>query len=457
VRGKPRRLSPSIYAEKYVVNLVLNYAGNLAEKEKGSFSSVTHGNEEFTAMNTVRRAKIFALIISGIFTQQNITGELKQATRGARHLTMPIRLDDSLQLDKALKLAEPIALKSSVSYVQAYRQEGFLIYQFDLAQGYWESYTRQDVEGLTVGLSENKRPVEFAFDPPHALVAGTTGSGKSVTIASILFALMITHSPGELGVMIIDPDKELTSFNNAAHLEMPRAHEAEEIRKALLWADNELKQRRANDIKDGKTLVIAMDEAQQAKLLGDAKNLIIVQNLAQGRKYKIHLIVGTQKPTHTDLPKILDNLANRFVGLVTDAGIGSRLTGQPGLNCNKLTGKGDFIHVAGATVERLQVALVTPRDYETLERREVQPIEFEDTDISELPFEAVDKPIGRPSLTVDPKIAAQYFWRNPDKISISMARDLYNLSRDGHNLHKKFVYEFVTELRRLRQTPMIGV
>ncbi|MBI1879321.1 MAG: DUF87 domain-containing protein, partial [Chloroflexi bacterium] len=300
------------------------------------------------------------------------------------------------------------------------------------------------------------RPVEFAFDPPHALVAGTTGSGKSVTIASILFALMTTYSPDELGVVIVDPDKELTSFSNAAHLEIPIAHEEEQICKALLWADNELKHRRTNDIKDGKTLVIAMDEAQQNKVLGVSKNLAIVQNLAQGRKYKIHLILGTQKPTHTDMPKILDNLSNRFVGLVTDAGIGSRLTGQPGLNCNKLTGKGDFIHVAGATVERLQVAMVMPRDFDTLGRREIQPIEIEETDISELPYEPIEKAIGRPSLTVDPKIAAQYFWRNPDKISIGMARDLFDLSRNGHDLHKKFVAEFIAEIQRLKQTRMLG-
>lgn len=395
---------------------------------------------------TTGRKKIYASVIASLFEQQGITGELKKPSRGARHLTMPIRLDDWLQIDKALKLAEPIAGKSAVSYVQAYRQEGYVIYQFDLNPGYWEEYTRQDVKGLAIGLAENKRPVEFSFDLPHCLVAGTTGSGKSVTIASILFGLMATYSPDDLGIVIIDPDKDFTGFTNAAHLEMPIVHEADEIRQALMWANQQLEYRRAEDIKDGKILIIAMDEAQQEKLLGDARNKAIVQNIAQGRKYQIHMILGTQKPSHSDLPKILDNLSNRFIGLVTDAGIGSRLTGQSGLNCNKLTGKGDFIHVAGATVERLQVARVMSKDFDILERKEVNPVQI----IESLPIELPENTgPGRPEVQLNPEYLAWYFYHHPDKISRSMARDM-GLKQRGHEVHKQFCHDFITAYLKLR-------
>lgn len=403
-------------------------------------------------MDLRQRAEKYQRVVDGLFFHQGITGKTQRFSRGARHLTMPITLDNPLNLERALKLSENIALRSSVSYVQAYRQGGYVIYQFDLNPGFWESYTRQDVKGLAVGLADSKRPVEFNFDVPHTLVAGTSGSGKSVTIASILFALMKTYLPTELGIVIIDPDKELTNFRNATHLETPIAHEAEEIKKVLIWANAQLQDRRDNDNKDGKILVIAMDEAQQEKLLGISQNKAIVQNLAQGRKYRVHLILGTQKPTHTDMPRILDNLSNRFVGLVTDAGIGSRLTGQPGLNCNRLTGKGDFIHVQGGKTERLQVAMVTPRDYDTLGRKEARPVKVDDIDVVDLPPELPAIAGGRPvEVQLDPRYLAWYFYHHPDKISRGMAREL-SLKQRGHELHQQFCREFIKaylELRRL--------
>lgn len=404
-------------------------------------------------MNLRQRAEKYQRVVDGLFFHRGITGKTQRFSRGARHLTMPIVLDNPLNLEKALKLSENIALRSSVSYVQAYRQEGYVIYQFDLNPGFWESYTRQDVKGLAVGLADSRRPVKFGFDLPHCLVAGTTGSGKSVTIASILFGLMISYSPQESGMVIIDPDKELTGFTNAAHLEMPIAHEADEIHNALLWSDQQLKYRRQEDIKNGKTLIIAADEAQQDKVLGDARNKAIVQNIAQGRKYNVHLVIGTQKPSHTDMPKILDNLGNRFIGLVADAGIGSRLTGQPGLNCNKLTGKGDFVHVQGGTTERLQVAMVTSRDYESLDRKEVKPVKVDSIDVIDLPAELPDPVGGRPvEVQLNPQYLAWYFHHHPDKISRGMARETLGLKQRGHELHQQFCREFIKAYLELRKS-----
>ncbi|MBE7474894.1 MAG: DUF87 domain-containing protein [Anaerolineales bacterium] len=406
----------------------------------------------FQQSNLQGRARRYAMVLDLLFNRVGLVGSLKTAHRGARHLSLGVRLTDPTHLDKALKLAEPLALHAGTENVLAQRAGGLVIYQFQLAQAFWEYYTRADVSGLAVGLAEARRPVVFDFDPPHALVAGTSGSGKSETLKSILLALLTTYTPDGLGLVLIDPHRDYTDFINAAHLVMPIAAEPGEIQTALLWANQELAQRKAQDIKDGKLLIVAIDEADQA--LSDKANLEAAKNIAkQARKYRVHLIVSTHKPLHTDLPGILDMLINRFVGLVSDAKISATLTGHAGLGAHKLTGKGDFLHIAGAVLERFQVAMACRADFARLPRAEIAPAVVQPLDLVILP---ADKPIGRPSLELDPVIAAQYFWRNPDSISIAMARELFNLSRSGHDLHKKFVIEFITELRRLRAAHQIG-
>ncbi len=314
--------------------------------------------------------------------------------------------------------------------------------------GYWEAYTRADVNGLTVGLAERRRPVLFEFDPAHCLVAGTTGSGKSETLKSILIALLTHYGPADLGLILIDPHREYTDFNHAAHLVLPIAHEPGDIRRALAWINQELANRKENDARPGRLIVVAVDEADLA--LGDRQNLAIAQNLAkQARKFRLHLLIATQKPLHSDLPGILDNLGNRFVGLVTDAKMSATLTGQAGLFAHKLTGKGDFLHVTGPTVDRFQVAQATAADFARLPRAELTAPVVSQVDVIDLPGPA-DKPVGRPALEVNPVVAARYFWANPESVSIAMARDMFGLTRTGHELHKAFAMEFINELKRLR-------
>jgi hypothetical protein len=403
--------------------------------------------------NLQARARRYAMVVSLLFARQNLTGKLATAHRGARHLSLGIRLTDPTQLDRALALSEPLALSAGTSAVLAQRLEGIVSYQFELPQAQWEFYNRADLPTLAaVGLAEQRRPVTFELDPPHVLVAGTTGSGKSETLKSILIALLTTHEPGSLGLVLVDPHRDYTDFTNAAHLLMPIAHEPGDIAAALTWAVDELARRKEADTKDAPTLIVAIDEADIA--LSDRRNLEAARIISkQARKFGIHLFVSTQKPTHADLPGILDMLLNRYVGLVSDGRMSATLTGHAGLQAHRLTGKGDFLRVIGATCQRFQVAMATTQDYEQLPRAEVRPAPVVSPDLILLP---ADKPTGRPPLDVDPIIAARYFWRNPEAISITMARELFNLSRTGHDLHKKFVSEFIAELRRLKAASQIG-
>ena len=78
----------------------------------------------------IRRARHYALIIRLLYARQQLSGQLQQVLRGARHLSYGVKLFDPMQLDKALKLAEPLALASRSQAVLAQRAEGLVTYQF---------------------------------------------------------------------------------------------------------------------------------------------------------------------------------------------------------------------------------------------------------------------------------------------------------------------------------------
>ncbi|MCL4299481.1 MAG: hypothetical protein KJ077_27340 [Anaerolineae bacterium] len=399
--------------------------------------------------NLTSRARRYATVIALLFARQGLAGKLTTVHRGARHLSLGIRLADPTKLDAALKLAEPLALHAGAQAVLAHRDAGLIFYQFELAQGFWEYYTRADLPIVeAIGLAETRRPVVYSFDPPHTLVAGTSGSGKTEAIKSALAALLITNGPDSLGLSVVDPHGDYGDFHNAAHLVMPLAQEPKAFQKVLAHFVSELAHRKANNLRDGRRLVIVIDEAQE--VLADGKNLILAQMLAQGRKYRMHLIIGTQKPLHGDLPKILDSLDNRFIGRVTDARVSATVTGQAGLQAHKLTGKGDFLHVTGPNVVRFQVAQATRQDFERLSRRET-PVPLVKDYLADLPPILLDSaPPGRPRVELDPCILAAYWHYDPRRITYKVAAELFGLARTGHTLHRDFCLAFGQELLRLR-------
>ncbi len=412
------------------------------------------------------RAHVYAQIINLLFAERNLSGRLVTASRGARHLSLGIRLNNPLNLESALGMAEPLALAANSPAVFAQRlpdQPGLVTYQFQLSWGYWKTYTRADVSGLGVGLAENHRQVDFSFDPPHALVAGTSGSGKSHTVMSILCGLFTTYAPGDLGAVIVDPHRDyLENFQNAAHLVAPIATTPEDIGAVLNWAGQEKVRRVQAGDRAARRIVIVVEEAEDYL---DRGQLATVRSIAgEARKFGMHLIVSAKKPSQKTLPDLLDKLLNRWVGLV-DSGISSALvTGHAGIDCHKLTGKGDFFHVVGPTLDRLQVAMATPVDYARLPRAEVQaPVVDPDgaaralnlpaTGEEEervLPFPDPDRG-GRPPSDIDPRKVAYYlvYPGGPNAVTRAIAETVLSLKRYSHAAHRDFAAEMYDEMQRL--------
>jgi hypothetical protein len=331
------------------------------------------------------RMQFCAEAVKRLSAKQGIRGQMVSADRGARHFSLTTRLANPLQLDAALKLADPLALETHTPVVIAQREAGVIAYQFQLPERDWQPYTRADLRAgpaiIGVGLAERRRQVNYEFARPHGGFFGATGSGKSVAVDTLLCGLFTAYTPDQLRAVVVDPDGDHAAFAGAANLALPIARADEAIDRVLNYAGAELARRSNAGQREVWRLVVLIDEAE-AMLAGGAR-LRTAQAIARGgRKWSVNLVIATQDPREGTLPDLLPQLMNRWIGAVASAPVSFYLSGHKGLECHKLTMGGDFIHVTGSQAQRLQVAMPTAEDYAALPRAEIAPPEFEPVEVA---------------------------------------------------------------------------
>ena len=404
-----------------------------------------------------------------VLTEQSILFRPITTALSARHVSIMSRLKNSSDYQKVVKLSEPIALEGGSDAVVINRYRRFVQAQFQLPEQHWQSFTRADVRADEIGVARISRKhgnqtvkFELLDQLPHTLAAGATGSGKTEMMKSSLIALINTHTPDKLGIGIIDPKRDkYREFENVAHMVSPIAKDANEIKDLIAWFGSEYVRRRNNSefiANGGKRLVLVVDEAQDGQVIGmkvdkslNTHNLSIIHKLAtQGREYGIHLFIGTQKPERDNLPGILDNLDNRYVGKVVDAKASSNATGLPGVGAHLLTAQGDFLYVPNAfDVVRFQVAMATAADYDRLPR--VEAVVPAVPESATAVFNVPTKRVGRPKKCPQPNLVARYIIAGPDNISLAFAAEKFNLSRTEHERNRNFATRLIKEINRLRE------
>lgn len=397
--------------------------------------------------NLKMRAKTYAAVLDRYLLQRDIHGNPIRGTRGARHLSIAIRLADNNQIDRALAVAHKVGAACGsprvISSIEFENEKGLVVYQFELPPDLWQSYTRSELsDSRAIGYGENKNPVLFDFSSPHSLVAGSTQSGKSTLMVSAAVGLCQTYKPGEMELALIDPHSQFSAFDHSAHLALPRANSADEIANAFAFLNQTLRERKTIASRTGRfefsKFVVLVDEMAASEVLVDSANLVIMQSISQeGAKFNIHVIGGTQEPTRKELPKILGNLNNRWIGALDTASTSARVTGRKGLQAHLLSGAGDFLHVNGAAIERLQVAMATSKDFESLPRAEVREAEVERSEV----VEAIT------SVNITPKVVAA-FWYSSILLGRPKAQEL-GLNRAEHEAGKQFQIETLCELKQL--------
>ncbi|MBN2540150.1 MAG: DNA translocase FtsK, partial [Bacilli bacterium] len=241
---------------------------------------------------------------------------------------------------------------------------------------------------IAVGLDIDAKPVYTSIESmPHGLVAGSTQSGKSVCIASIIASLITKNRPNELKMMMIDPKKvDLQQFSDIPHLITPIIDDARIAIESLKYMVNEMESRydilkefKAVNVKDYYNrrqnnpnfkpmprIVIIIEEASDLLLSGGNEVEEAILKLTQkSRAVGIHILLATQRPS-ADILKgaIKANIPTRFAFRVPSSVDSSVVLDMVG--AEKLLGKGDMLLSENGMARRLQGAYLSPEEIESI-------------------------------------------------------------------------------------------
>lgn len=315
--------------------------------------------------------------IVGFAARQGIKTRVTRAVRSSQVLTYCLGMYEPGQLARLLKMDEGMALALGVESVRLGRTLGEVTAEISLPGRLFSPLPLASLQagrgsGVALGRSILNRQVglDLADDgTPHALIAGTTGSGKSVLMRTIVAQLARQMTPAQMGLLLVDgKNRALLPFADLPHLVHPLITDPSEAAAALAWAVAEMDRRKGQPGEDHALLVVVVDEIAEILIPNGGKDGPAAECLrrlaAVGRELGIHVLLSTQYPNSDVLGGALAkaNLPTRLAGHVTDAGASALATGMPGLAANRLAGKGDFLLVAGGNVQRLQVAQPSERD-----------------------------------------------------------------------------------------------
>jgi DNA segregation ATPase FtsK/SpoIIIE, S-DNA-T family len=240
--------------------------------------------------------------------------------------------------------------------------------------------------GVPLGRDVNGRYVIHDLTKmPHLLIAGATGSGKSVCLNGIISTFLLTKSPDELRMLMIDPKMvELTGYNGVPHLQCPVITEMDKVVGALRLVVQEMQRRYDLFSKAGVRnldgylmkiedesraervpyLVVILDELADLMLTSPVEVESLIQRLTQmGRAAGIHLIIATQRPSVDVLTGVIKaNVPTRIAFAVASLADSRVVLDMPG--AERLLGRGDmlFLPPDAAKPVRIQGAMIEDSD-----------------------------------------------------------------------------------------------
>ncbi len=300
-------------------------------------------------------------------------------------LTRITALETNIALNlaaQAIRIEAPIPGQRAVGIEVPNRKAADVRLRGILSSQQWQSSTSP--LSFAIGRDIAGDPMIGALDKmPHVLIAGATGSGKSIMINSLLTSLLYRNSPADLKLILVDPKQvELTPYNDIPHLLTPVITEPEKCISALKWAVNEMERRysllaeeKVRNIQGYNStrtdermpyIVIVIDELADLMMMAARDVEALVVRIAQkARAVGIHLVLATQRPSVDVITGLIKaNIPARIAFTVVSQIDSRTIIDQMG--AEKLLGKGDMLLQTSEMNKprRIQGALV--EDHEVL-------------------------------------------------------------------------------------------
>jgi S-DNA-T family DNA segregation ATPase FtsK/SpoIIIE len=334
-----------------------------------------------------------------------VTARVVEVTRGPAVTRFEVQPAPGVKVASIVSLANDIALKLACSDL---RMEapipgksllGIEVPNLEISL----VHLREVLESPEYGHSSSKLTVALGKDiagraiidglerMPHLLIAGTTGSGKSVCINCIIASLLFKARPDEVKLLMIDPKMvELSAYQGIPHLLAPVVTDPKKAAGALRWVLREMEQRyegfvpagvrdisRYNQVKAAGTpggppalphIVVIIDELADLMVVAPVEVEDAVFRLAQmARAAGIHLVVATQRPTVDVITgTIKANIPSRIAFAVSSAVDSRTILDMAG--AERLVGRGDMLYspVGSTRPVRAQGAFISEREVEEL-------------------------------------------------------------------------------------------
>lgn len=332
-----------------------------------------------------------AQIIHDTFENFNIEVEMEGANIGPRvtqytmkpptgvKLTKITALENNLALDLAahsIRMEAPIPGKRAVGIEVPNVKSATVRLSSLLMSPEWQKLSSP--LGFAIGRDISGTPIVGDLAKmPHLLVAGQTGSGKSVMINTILTSLLYRNSPADLKLILVDPKRvELKPYDDIPHLLTPVITEPEKCISALKWAVAEM-ERRYNALSEVKKrniaeynnlkkeegmpyIVIVIDELADLMMMAARDVEALIVRIAQkARAVGIHLVLATQRPSVDVITGLIKANVPGRIAFTTQSQVDSRTIIDMG-GAEKLLGMGDMLFLTSdmPKPKRLQGALI---------------------------------------------------------------------------------------------------
>ena len=246
-------------------------------------------------------------------------------------------------------------------------------------------FKKKDIKlPIALGKSISGKPVVGDLaSMPHLLIAGTTGSGKSVCINTIILSLLYRHTPDRCKFILIDPKMlELSTYEGIPHLLCPVITEAKKAASVLGWVVKEMESRYRLMTKEGVRnidgynlkhklpmpyIVVVVDEMSDLMLVAGKEIENYIQKLSQmARAAGIHIIMATQRPSVDVITgTIKANFPTRISFQVTSKIDSRTILGEQG--AEQLLGKGDMLYMSSANrIVRIHAPFVSDNEIEKI-------------------------------------------------------------------------------------------